>query len=752
MTETLALLVQYGSRRGGFSSDVLQGSLCADAREAGHTASLFHVYWEGEPAGDAVVRERLSGLVAGATVIVVERALDASVLGDLRRACPSAQVVLVARTEGFSRLDGVDWVLVEDAHTVTPGLRAHPLDELRRAFGLWLEASPEARAQVPGMARVRGDEVTAPALALSTLRSRDRLPFRPALDPVDVSTGGPLPRHHHTVYGNSGCPYARDVEEEPSFRGLPVLAEPTVARRGCSFCHMGGDYERRPEAELLVDLVAQAGYLTRGLPELDSLVLSDQNPQRYLERLLLACDAAGLRPLRWLFQTRADAFLRDLSHIEAAVRTAARLGAILELYLVGFESFCDEELRRYNKGVTAEEQIRAVQAMRALRRRSRGAFSFTEARGHSLILFNPWTRPEHLAETADRLRAHGLGELFRDLGWNRLRLYPNLPILHAAERDGLVTDQFEGERLGRTTRDKGYSVDVAWRFQDPRTLVAYELVSALRERLGRDAEIAQLRAIAAFARTAEGAPGGVVRRVLEGIDALDEALRAVPGGPAEPRAAVVRLTGGCNNGCAGCANRDHHLDDDDEAVLAGVVAARREGGPIVLAGREPTLRRDFVSLVEAARGADLRRVGVVTNGRRFAYPAFASAARRAGLAGASVKLFGAEPETSDAYVRAPGAHAQTLAGLAHLFRLGVSREVRAMLHGGMLAETEALVALAARQGVRTIRLEVPLDALGLDRLDAAAEAVGRMGDEARRRGVVLRSTRVGVASPWGVSV
>lgn len=75
-----------------------------------------------------------------------------------------------------------------------------------------------------------------------------------------------------------------------------------------------------------------------------------------------------------------------------------------------------------------------------------------------------------------------------------------------------------------------------------------------------------------------------------------------------------------------------------------------------------------------------------------------------------------------------------------------------MLHGGMLAETEALVALAARQGVRTIRLEVPLDALGLDRLDAAAEAVGRMGDEARRRGVVLRSTRVGVASPWGVSV
>ena len=49
----------------------------------------------------------------------------------------------------------------------------------------------------------------------------------------------------------------------------------------------------------------------------------------------------ALRPLRWLIQTRADAFLRDLEHVRRATDVAERVGARLALYLVGFESFSD---------------------------------------------------------------------------------------------------------------------------------------------------------------------------------------------------------------------------------------------------------------------------------------------------------------------------------------------------------------------------------------------------------------------------
>ena len=87
-----------------------------------------------------------------------------------------------------------------------------------------------------------------------------------------------------------------------------------------------------------------------------------------------------------------------------------------------------------------QEQRLAIAAMRDLARQHPEAFSYNRARGHSLILWNPWTTPEDLAASAAVLREQGLAEMFHEPARNRLRLYEDLPIYYAARRDGALRD------------------------------------------------------------------------------------------------------------------------------------------------------------------------------------------------------------------------------------------------------------------------------------------------------------------------
>src|SRR5262249_50482836 len=131
--------------------------------------------------------------------------------------------------------------------------------------------------------------------------------------------------------------------------------------------------------------------------------------------------------------------------------------------------------------------------------------------------------------------------------------------------------------------------------------------------------------------------------------------------------------------------------------------------------------------IARARGADERAVGVVTNGRRFAYRAFTITAARAGLRAASVKIFAADPQIADAIAREDGAHDQALAGLRELAAVGVvTFELRIPLHALALATLPAQAELAARVRAAGIRVEASLDAIGLENLGQAAERLGQL--------------------------
>ncbi len=729
---SVAVVASYGERRDSFFADTLLAMLCAAARRSGHRAEMLRVYYDGHDAAadarvDARLREWLSERAVD--VVVGERFVNVETFE-----APGRVVVQVARGDAFDPVDGVHWVVGANPGRTRQGTtrRTPSVDELCLAWERLLTALAvgDDPARVPGVGRVDGDDLVLHA----PLERPARVPAFDAVVAMDCIAEGDAPAVvRKTLFGNVGCPYGADPLALPHYARVRLPVERPVARLGCAFCALGGDYEKRPDAEVVARTLEQARFWTERVATVTELVLSDQHALRYLRALLLG--ARDLRPVRWLFAARSDSFVREAATVRAAVEAAVATGHTLEVYLTGFESFSDAELTRYNKGVTVAEQLEAVAAMRALSEEFPRAFRYGDARGHSLILWSPWTTPDDIADSVAVMRRAGLAELFHELGRNRLRLYRDLPIYYAAERDGALCDEWQEGDHGAARR-KGYNTEHPWRFLDPRTRLCYALARALVARLGRDSEPAQLAAAADYARAV--APDDVpstVARVLREVEALEAALREAPT-RRYPAAHDVRGTNACNNGCAHCPNRARYVPD--ASLAARIDAARARPGPVRFAGREPTLWPDVAALVQRAAGDDRRPVWMVTNGRRFASAPFARELVQAGLTHATVKLFGPDAAVADAYTRDPGGHAQSLAGLRNLRAAGLrSVTARVVLHAHNLDDLSALPARLREGGATELQLDAPLDAIGLGALDRAAAAVRDLAAACRAAGLAL---------------
>ncbi len=731
----IAFVIPYGTRDEGYFPDTLVMVLAGRAAQAGHHVAFVRVFYDGaDPKEDERIRERLQAfLVASrAELIVTERLFDPE---PLRRAADALGAAIVLSSWGdHEGVDEADFVL--GAH---PGLdrtgrtqRSPSAGELVVAFEELLRRGLDRRsaATIPGVATRSGSGWVHGPDAISAALPR---PIVLHTEGTVLAAGDVPVRRRVFLFGNAGCPYARATAEEPHYRELD-LTQPGLSRLGCAFCQAGGDYQKRADAEVIDELLEQAFAFERAFPEARERVLIDQMPIRYLASLLETAHTRGLSAGRWLFAARPDTFVRERERLVTAISVAERTGQTLDLYLSGFESFSDAELARYNKGVSRADLLASIEAMRTLAAAHPSAFSYNRARGHSLILWSPWTTLDDLSANVEAFRREGVGELFDDAVRNRVRLYPGLPITLAAARDGAL-DRGWDEASEGAARIKGYAVEEPWRFSDERTAVARRLTTMLRAELSGPTEIDHLAAAIDGARAASAD----VEALTRSVRALRDRLASLAPKRTEP-ASVVTFAGACNSGCLGCANQERWLPDDEASIAARVDEARASGLAITFAGREPPVHPAFLRLlVRAAEGG--RAVGVVTNGRRFAVPRFAEAARRAGLRAASVKLFASDDATADAIQRVPGAHAQACEGIGALAAQLDRIEIRAPIYGAAIDGVPHLAALAVRLGVTRIRLEVGLDALGLTQIDAALAAIDALEGEARSRGVLL------IASP-----
>lgn len=148
---------------------------------------------------------------------------------------------------------------------------------------------------------------------------------------------------------------------------------------------------------------------------------------------------------------------------------------------------------------------------------------------------------------------------------------------------------------------------------------------------------------------------------------------AAPAAPPGRRTLRVRLGRRCVNGCAHCKYRD---DVPATARFVEVFAPLRPrlpadlqaGDTVVLHGPEPVLQPAFAETLDRVLSAGATLV-LYTTGRPFADPRAARRLRKLGVRRFVVPVFGPDAARHDAIAGAPGAFAETRAGVAHLAAL-----------------------------------------------------------------------------------
>jgi radical SAM protein with 4Fe4S-binding SPASM domain len=174
-----------------------------------------------------------------------------------------------------------------------------------------------------------------------------------------------------------------------------------------------------------------------------------------------------------------------------------------------------------------------------------------------------------------------------------------------------------------------------------------------------------------------------------------------------PAVYTLELTPACNNRCPGCSNvyaqNRSPAPNPASAWIAWISAIAPEAVRIRLTGGEPTLHPQFFHIFDSALSYDAR-VTVFTNARwrepQFTVQQFSRAGSN--FAGLLISLHGVHAESHEAFTRAPGSFAETLANLRLALDNGVPAAISCVLTRQNLAEIEALAELGQELGVQHV--------------------------------------------------
>jgi hypothetical protein len=342
-------------------------------------------------------------------------------------------------------------------------------------------------------------------------RLMDRPGFAPEYRWVAGNPAASAPSARHAyLMTDRYCYHDLDVRQNPLFEGVEW---PQGTRcHGCSFCGQAS-LERPPEgqrgpgagrilARVRLQLRALARARRAGLP-LEGLLVESLAGLPPLGKLFDAMREAGLADVALLMAARADQLLRAERALTRFLASPQGRDARVGVYVTGLESFVAEDLARFNKGTTPEQNRRAVRLMQALEARFPGRFQAGAYRPYCLVLFTPWTTLEGLELNLRTVRELGLqaelGNVFRA----RLRLHADTALLELARRDRLLVDQPQ-DPFDRLNRFKLFPGEHPWRFRDARVEGLARLSLRLQPSvaLGADPLYAEVRA-----RLAEAFPG-----------------------------------------------------------------------------------------------------------------------------------------------------------------------------------------------------------------------------------------------------
>ncbi|MFT3769693.1 MAG: hypothetical protein QM820_30010 [Minicystis sp.] len=465
--ERVAILSFHSHGDRSFLDDRDLAIASGDLRDDGIPSDLVLVAFGAGDEQDRAVEAQLVAALDPYDTIVFERVWSAALVARLRAALPG-RIFIHCRGEHVLDDPPADYICPGDLRQSLPALidyiggkaGAPPKGSLVKKDGAWIAAG------LPSLAPPRPRR------------------YAPNLRPVIVNPDGFPGSRTFSIQGNNGCPYQADARDNPIYAGAVI---PEGLGRGCAFCTTGNDYEARPAADTARFVLEQLRYVRTTAPELQRIVLKDQNPFAYLTEVVQTLAAEGLGPFTLMLETRADWLTRSARRFDDALR-AAKAGRIrISPFLVGIESFSQPELDRYNKGTTAEANIEFIERLWSLRERY-GETLDLESASFGFVLFSPWTTLDDLENNLHAIQRTRFDKLRGRVLHSRARLYPDTALYYLAERDGLFIEAYrEGEDASRRY---GYYPARPWRFLHDDVAHFAALATKIVEQTGGRDEIA----------------------------------------------------------------------------------------------------------------------------------------------------------------------------------------------------------------------------------------------------------------------
>jgi hypothetical protein len=456
--ERVAILSFHSHGDRSFLDDRDLAIVAGDLRDDGFPNDLVLVAFGAGDEADRAVEEQLIERLSAYDAVVFERVWSAALVARLRAALPG-RTFIYCRGEHDLDDPPADYVTPRNLRQGLPAL----LDHLAGTV-----ASPPAGALV----RRDGAWVAAGLPSLAPPRKRR---YAPNLRPVIINPEGFPASRTFSIQGNQGCPFQADARDNPIYAGVTI---PAGSGRGCAFCTTGNHYEARPVPDTAAFVLEQLRYVRTEAPELDRIVLKDQNPFAYLTEVVQTIAAERLGPFTLLLETRADWLTRSVRRFSAALEAAGPSGIRICPFLVGIESFSQPELDRSN--------IQFIERLWELREAHPVALDL-ESASFGFVLFSPWTTLDDLEANLRAIQRTRFDRLRGRVLHSRARLYPDTALYYLAERDGLFTEAHrEGED---SSRRYGYYPARPWRFQHEETAHFAALATRLVEETGGRDEI-----------------------------------------------------------------------------------------------------------------------------------------------------------------------------------------------------------------------------------------------------------------------
>ncbi len=176
---------------------------------------------------------------------------------------------------------------------------------------------------------------------------------------------------------------------------------------------------------------------------------------------------------------------------------------------------------------------------------------------------------------------------------------------------------------------------------------------------------------------------------------------------ADARRLDLKVGFACNNRCLFCAQGDKRKVCGAlpyARLLDQLVQGRRECRGVVFTGGEPTVHKNLLALVRAARELGYTSVQIQTNGRMLAYKKAVDMLVEAGATEFSPSIHGATAEVHDLLTRADGSFEESMAGIDNAVRSDADVVTNSVITRFNLGTLPDLVRVLAGLGVKHAQL------------------------------------------------